>query len=261
MNEFLLCRRDCFISIKAFQNVRAALYSFERLCALVNSKDDILVSSFFYMGVIRYAKPFLRARSSSGFLIYPISQLKKRKDFSLNIHNHIIEIRNTLIAHDDFEQIEPRILSFGIKPEGLDITIPTSVTIANKCISHLADLGGALRIKEHISNVFRAIQDKLSSDIKRFREISIKRPEQAKEAERHSKNYGKVHIPIGGKHLNPPDFMNDEWLNPVEPDFSEVHSGFRYENIKARMDFWGPESIKLPNGDVHVITPTTNERT
>src|SRR5437899_9433594 len=121
MNEYLRCRRDCQIGVKAYQNIRASLLAFERLCTLVESDDHLLLSSVFHMGVIRYAKPFLGAESGAGLVSYPTQQLRKVSGFSMEIHRHLLTVRNTLIAHDDFDQIEPRILIFGFNPNGFDI--------------------------------------------------------------------------------------------------------------------------------------------
>jgi len=161
MNEFLRCRRDCFVGMKAFQNLRASLLAFERLCMLANCGDHFLLSSFFYMGVMRYAKPFLNTHLKSECITYPIKNLKKVLNFSINIHDHIIEIRNTLVTHDDFEQIEPRLLYCGLNLEKSDFLIITNILLANKCISYPSDLNGMNKIKDHIAVTFNSIQDKL----------------------------------------------------------------------------------------------------
>jgi len=103
------------------------------------------------------------------------------------------------------------------------------------------------------------VDAKLAEDIKRIRSIAIEHPKQAEEATRYSKDYGKDHIPAGGKQLTPPTSMNDEWLNPTEPDFSEVHNGFRYEHVAFKQDFYGPERIKFPNGyEIEFRRPKTS---
>ena len=136
------------MGIKAFQNVSTSLRAFERLSSLVESQDYILLSSFFNMGVIRYTKPFLKTDTSNGIFIYPIRHLKKVNGFSLELHEHLKQIRNTLIAHDDIEQIEPRILMSTITLKGTDVHIPMSIAIGNKCISYPTDLKAVEEIKK-----------------------------------------------------------------------------------------------------------------
>ena len=64
-----------------------------------------------------------------------------------------------------------------------------------------------------------------------------------------------MEIPIGGTRPVLPDFMKDSWLDVPEPDFSEVHNGFRYESISMKREFHGPESIELPDGRRIKISP------
>ncbi len=255
MNNFERCRRDCFLGIKAFQNIKASLSSFERLLALIDSDDHILLSSYFYMGIIRYSKPFLNSQAKTGSICYPTKHLKQNPTFIKKIHDHILNVRNTLVAHDDFEQIEPRVLSLGLTLEGADFMIPTSMSIANKCISHPSDLHGVLQIKEHVTGALNSVGQKLYEDMKKLRSISIEHPEQTKEAEKYTMHYGKGQIHKDGTHLMQPEYSDNEWLNPKEPDFSEIHNGFRYEKINLRIDFHGPERIRLPNGYEIEISP------
>lgn len=259
MNEFSRCRRDCFLSIKAYQNVRASLLAFEKLCSALHTNDNFLLSSFFYMGVVRYAKPFLNNRSESGNITYPIKQLKKNSSFSLEMHEHILELRNTLIAHDDFEQIEPRILTAGLQPSQIDFLIPTTIWMSNKCISYPSDLKGSIKLKEHVAVTLSSIQQKLTEDITRFRKVLIDFPEQAKKAKKYEQHLSKTNIPVSGATFISPGYTNEKWLDTPEPTFAEIHNGYHYESIQMKQDFTGPETIQLPNGMTVIITPNTQQ--
>lgn len=255
MDEFTRCRLDCQMGIKAYQNIRASVSSFERLCSAVDSDDHLLISSYFHKAVISYSKPFIGGATTDGLARYPIKHLKKTADFSGSMHEHLLEVRNTLIAHDDFVQIEPKILSFGFSLEGADFQIPTTIITSNKTISHPADLDGALKMQKHVKAALIGIQNKFGEDITRLRKIGLEKPEQKQKAEQYSKHYGKSKISESGSQLTPPDFSKDSYLNTREPDFSDVHNGYRYEEIRIRIDFNGPERIKLPNGYEVEISP------
>lgn len=138
---------------------------------------------------------------------------------------------------------------------GSNLTIPTSIVILNKCISYPSDLHGVEKIQQQITAALRGVRTKCLEDIKRLRSIAITKPEQAKTAEKYTKNYGVGQIPPEGRRIEPPDFMADEWLDPKEPDFSEIHNGFNYEKFMLRHNFFGPETIKLPSGDEIDIDP------
>lgn len=231
------------------------MFAFERLRTLADSKDFLLISAIFHTSVIRYAKPFLASEGQGGRVKYPIKHLKNVQGFSPDVHHHLLAVRNTLIAHDDFNKIEPRILLFGVQPKGTDFSLPTSLIVANKCISHPADTAAAQKFYEHAKAAYQGAMNKLHADLTELRTIALKHPDQAKAAEKYSKNYGTVDIAVEGTHLMPPDFSSDSWLNNEEPDFSSVHNGFRYESLRLRLDFHGPEEIPLPGGGSFVVTP------
>lgn len=255
MNEFARYRRSCLIGVKAFQNVRASLRAIDRLCSLIDSEDHVLLESMFHLGVIRYVKPFLNAKTNQGEVSYPLSNLKKVPGFSRALHDHLVTVRNTLIAHDDFGQIEPRLQFFSLTLRGTDVHIPTSVVVANKCLGYPADLDGAQKMQRHIVAVLSGVGNKLAEDLGMLRSFVIEHPEQAAEAEKYSRHCESMEIPKEGAQLVYPDFVNDQWSDTVEPDFSEIHNGFRYEEMKIRRDFHGPERISLPGGWAVELTP------
>ena len=248
MNEFSRCHTQCLLGVKAYQNVRAALMSFERLCTLAGSDDHILVSSFFHTGVIRYAKPFTSTISKSKKILYGYKKLKSQAGFSEDLHKHILNVRDTLIAHDDLDQIEPRVLSHGISMAPSNLNIPVTLAIANKCISHPADLLGAQKLKSHIAATLSGIEKNLFDDLGILRSIIISHPDQASEARKYKRHVGQVDIPADGARLAQPDINNEPWLNPNEPDYSTIHNGFVYETLRFKRDFHGPETIQLPDG-------------
>ena len=133
---------DCKLSIKTYQNVAGALNGFDRLLTLNEAEDHILLSSVFCFAVIKYAKSFIDNETSFGNIRYPIKHLKKIENFSLEIHKHLLELRNTLVAHDDFESIEPRIIHLFMSLEGTDFPIPMSIAVSNKCLAYPIDLEG-----------------------------------------------------------------------------------------------------------------------
>lgn len=259
MNDHDRSCNDCKLGIKAYQNLVGSLNAFERLAALVQSSDHILLSSVFCFAIVKYAKPFVDTETPFGRTRYPVRLLKTMEGFSAEMHKHLVELRNTLVAHDDLESIEPRLLQFCLSVTGSTVSIPMSIAVSNKCLSYPADLLSVHKVREHVAACVQGVLNKLNSDLARVRDIALKHPEQAKEGARYQKNYGQARIEEGGSHLQPPEFMTDEWLNANAPDFGHIHNGFRYEELRVRRDFNGPEIIKLPDGcELHITPPAAN---
>jgi len=259
MNEHQRYVAKCKLGIKAYQNIRAALQALKRLSESVDSDDHILLSSLFHLGIIRYGKPFTITKTESGSRIYPLKPLKKIQGFDTSTHKHLLEVRDTLVAHDDFDQIEPKLLVSGMTLTGSDLNIPMQVHLSNKCIGYPTDLESVTKMLNHVSCALEGVGQSLQEDIASFRQAAIDHPEQAREGETYSKYLGRHEIPVGGTQLAPPDTSEDPFLDPDEPDFSDVHNGFHYETIKLTQNFQGPETILLPDGRSIKITPPSKE--
>jgi hypothetical protein len=255
MNLYERSCNESKLGVKAYQNLLGSLNAFNKLIGLITSNDHIVLSSVFCFAVVKYAKPFIETGTSFGKTRYPTKHLQKTSGFSKEIHDHLVALRNTLVAHDDLESIEPRILKFCVSINESSYTIPVSIAISNKCLAYPADLESACKLRDHVSACVKSTLDKLNSDLANVRQIAIAHPEQATTVERYRKNYGQEKINVGGSQLHLPDFMSDEWLNANQPDFTHIHNGFQYEELKVRRDFYGPERIKLPSGEEIEIVP------
>lgn len=255
MNDHTQACNDAKLGIKAYQNLVGSLHGFDRFLSLVPTKDHILLSSVFCFAVVKYAKPFVDTETPFGKTRYPTRHLKSASAFDAELHRHLIELRNTLVAHDDLESIEPRILQMCMAVQPADFNIPVSIGLSNKCLAYPITPESVVNLRAHVAACVQGALNKVHQDLARVRDAALKYPEQAAEGQRYSKNYGQAKIEEGGTHFQPPDFMNDEWLNSNAPNFSHVHKGLLYEELRVRRDFYGPERIKLPDGCEVEISP------
>lgn len=258
MNIHKQFSNSCKIGIKAYQNLVGSLSAFDHFVSFFPLKEHIILSSIFCFAVVKYSKPFIETQTPFGKVRYPVRHLKKESDFNNIIHNQLLELRNTLVAHDDIESIEPKLLEFCMKIDPIGFNIPVSVALSNKCLAYPVNLENVLSIRKHIVACIHGTLHKLNNDLAEVRNATLKYPEQTSEETKYQNNYGKAKIEAIGSHFTTPDFMKDEWLNCNEPNFSHIHNGLLYEELKIRRDFYGPEVITLPDGgEVHLSPPCT----
>ena len=240
--------KQCKIGIKTFQNLNGALFGLIKLAEQFDSVDDHLKSSLFYYAVIRYAKPFLNSNYHNGEQIkYPIKHLKKSVGFSQELHDHLALVRNTLIAHDDFEEIQPRLLQSGSDLPEWDLFFPQNIAVANKCLSFPIELATVEQMKQHVHACCAGVHEKLMADLNKLRDLTINNRQEAIDSAEYTKNYGE--IIIGNDVDNAiPDTSKDDWLRTKVPDYSKLHSGYKYEEARLGREFPLPEKVTLPNG-------------
>jgi hypothetical protein len=72
--------------------------------------DDVLRAALFQSAVTVYARPFVDNRSSTGAnRRFSISGLKNAPGFDRALHNHLLTLRQTLIAHHDTSVVKAQL--------------------------------------------------------------------------------------------------------------------------------------------------------
>jgi hypothetical protein len=246
--------RDCALGVKAFQNLTGASKAFERLKNILHRHDTLLISSIFHYGIIKYSKPFSQTNYKDGQkVIYPIKAIKNAPNFSMTTHEHLLELRDTLVAHDDFDQIGPRLLLATFVPNGTTFSIPTELKFANKCILFPNSTEETEQVYQHTRAVLSAVEEKLMNDLNEYRKKLIGfSPEILKEVTDYEREIGEFKLDDGV--LTPPvEAFNDSWIDPEEPVFS--NNGYLYEATFIRRQFYGPEKLTMPNGETITVEP------
>lgn len=255
MNQYEIAVLDAKIGIKAFQNIAGAQQAFGRFIELLPANDAVLLAALFAHGVVKYGKPFSETKDFRGQRKYKIKPLKAEPGFDLAMHEHLLQLRDTLIAHDDLRQIEPKVLVGGMTHNESGSFIPTSVAVSNKCIAYPTDPATAQKFLAHIGGVALGVCKQLNTDIARIRVTALANPAEAKASEKYQQNYGQA-VPDANGRMTLPPFILNSWLSPVAPSFSEIHEGFHYEEVRVAREFVGPERIALPNGHILEMQPS-----
>ena len=135
-------------------------------------KDDLLVSSLWKNAVVTYGKIF--AKSDDGF-----TSLEKSdciSDKYLKIHNELISLRNSFIAHRGDNEVEnSMLLTYEIRENGFvnfEYTIPTAIQIG-----HL--INDIDVVKDLISELKTIVENKLTKKLKGIDTLLWKELEKA----------------------------------------------------------------------------------
>jgi hypothetical protein len=89
-------------------DVLAAHLFIKKLVDDWDTLDDVLRAALFQSAVTVYARPFIHSRSIRHFT-FSISGLKNDPGFDKALHDHICELRLTLIAHHDTSMVKAQI--------------------------------------------------------------------------------------------------------------------------------------------------------
>lgn len=238
------------IGIKAVQNFSTSVEFLDRMLVLGARDDRQLLTAMFTTAVVRYARPFSQKADGKGNRAYSVKQLKKDPGFLSNMHRHLMGIRNTLVAHDDIESIEPRVLTqnmtFALPGQTVypNFLVPVSIAASNKCLAFPVDDAAVKAMRNHGAACVRAALAKLVADITRLREEALRDPAAADAAAR----FTGPDEPISSDSVVLSNYSDHPWLTPSNPDFSDVHNGFQYDPVRVVQTFVGLQKIRMPDG-------------
>lgn len=244
-NAYDQATADAKLGIKALQNLSASVNCFERMLANDVAQDRLLLSSLFSSAVVRYAKPFGNQSDGKGNRAYKTKWLKTQTGFSDAVHKHLIDIRNTLVAHDDISIIEPRLMTMTLNVGGSPAM--TSAGVSNKSLAYPVDHSVVTLILAHARACVAGVHQQLDSDLARVRDEFLKDPVAANSKARFWESGTDISLSGDNKALLP-DLGAFSWFTPETPDFSEMHNGFMYEEFRHTKHFLGPHRVQQPDG-------------
>ncbi len=107
-----------------------------------------------------YSRPFNSSATNSGKIYYPIKQLLKTADFDVELHKHILSLRDQIIAHGDYGIFPSTMYLQAIGDERLPVTLGINVKGMLGIASH--DL--ATRYEKHIAMCERRLEEVLNQE-------------------------------------------------------------------------------------------------
>lgn len=250
-----LCN-DAKRTAKGFQNLSGALEAFQRFSSELASEDQVLLSALFCHGVTRYAKPFVVTETHHGKVKLGTKHLSKIEGFDGEIHKHLLELRNTLIAHDDLVTIEPQIGIGSLEVPGMDLSIPMEMGVVSKALGYPPQSGSAKRICSHVAACKKGASQRLADLFWEIRQESIASPADARAAAKWTRSGETLTTRTDGPaRVTVPDVTQFLELKPTVPDYQHLHEELLYEELKFRLIFRGPVRAEA-NGKVFVAEPT-----
>ena len=98
-----VARRQCVDHLRALLSIRMAHDYMNVLLGNFENCQPLVASGLHAASVIAYGRPFTPTKTKIGKVAYNIAALKRVEGFDRQLHAHLLEIRNRLIAHADYE--------------------------------------------------------------------------------------------------------------------------------------------------------------
>jgi hypothetical protein len=212
----------CADHLRALLSIRIARDSAVAILQQWKSQSPENNSALHSSCVIAYARPFTHAVTKSGKVTYPTKKLMAAPGLDKELHVHILDLRNRLIAHGDYVMFPSTMYLQTIGDERLPLTLGINVKGIFGIEAH--DL--ALRYEKHFSTCVVALEKILNLECN----------ELTSEARLHPSEFHRTHntpevsrkeFPLGSEFKDLPRPTGPA-ASVESPEFPLGLSGYRY---------------------------------
>lgn len=253
-----LAKHRCLRWLKGFHNLHRSEGFMKRFAEKANSQDHVTKEALFQAAVVSYAKPFTQTESGQGKGVLSLKPFKRDPAFDTAIHEHIMGLRNRLIAHDDLTEIEPKyawlLLEDNSDPDGP--FAPFRADLRNVCISYPQDMGDFGRMYAHVKAAAAGAMASLDSHVVETRGLLVAHPKEARSVfqRRHDSTLGT--ITGDGKTSQFKMDVSAIETHPVmvveTPHPPTSFGKYRHTTVDVRVLFSGPQGVSLDGSSVTV---------
>jgi len=137
----------CVDHLRALLSIKMARSNVADILRNWDSQTSDIKSALHSACVISYARPFTHSATSKGKITYPAQQLVRTAGFDAELHKHVLDLRNKIIAHGDY----------GVFPSTMNVQtigddrLPIALGINVKGMFGIASRDLALRYENHLS--------------------------------------------------------------------------------------------------------------
>jgi hypothetical protein len=225
IKAFERLRRRCVDHFRALASVQAAHQYISKLIENEDSLDEIMSSALHSASVIAYARPFTSAKTNTGSVQYPVKQLKEEPGFDLELHEHLIKLRNRIVAHSDYSMLRSTMY---LQAVGDLQELPVSLGINVKRLRGIESRELANRYNRHFAACIAQIAKTFDSEfneLARHVRVNPKYFEDTQNLPLQRTEHGAI------PSLTPMPRPHGPSGDVEEPEFPDGLSGYKYEKL------------------------------
>jgi hypothetical protein len=153
-------RSRCVDHLRALLSIKLARTNMADILSNWGSQTAATNGALHSACVISYARLFVHSETSTGKITYPSRHLMRAVGFDLELHKHILELRNQIIAHGDYHMFPSTMYLQSIG----DNRLPIALGINVKGMLGISSRDLALRYEKHFSVCEAKIEELLKQE-------------------------------------------------------------------------------------------------
>jgi hypothetical protein len=173
--RFEKLRRRCNQHYRALGSIGMAHNYAVRLCEAWDALDEVIKSALHVAAVVAYTRPFTAAITKTGKLQYPVRDLKREPGFDTGLHDHLLVLRDQLIAHSDYTLLRSTMFFQQIGDEGN--VLPLAIGMNVKRLIGVENRELAQKYEKHFSLCAKRIARTFEAEFVQFARLVRDHPE------------------------------------------------------------------------------------
>jgi hypothetical protein len=157
---FELYRMRCVDHLRALLSIKLARSNVLAILRDWHSQSPDMKAALHCSCIISYARPFTSALTRNGKITYPTKRLMAATGFDKELHAHILDLRNRIIAHGDYDIFPSTMFVQTIGDERLPLTLGINV----KGMIGIGSYDLATRYEKHLSVCDNSLEQILNCD-------------------------------------------------------------------------------------------------
>jgi hypothetical protein len=171
---------------RAVDCIAAARRAVTSMLSTWDHPDQELRASLHTAAVINYARPFTSNRTETGPRSrYRTNHLQGAQGYDGRLHDHLLDLRDKLIAHHDSEYLQARLLhevvNLSLRPKGAELSVPVGVSVIIQALQSIADRAVVDGYAVHFDAVITAINSVYRSELHEMVRVAMHHPREALE--------------------------------------------------------------------------------
>lgn len=247
---FANCRREVNDHIRALDCFERAAQNIDRMLRDWDTLDDELQQgALFDFAIIRYARPFLKNQDGRA---YAIKHLKSHPGFDRELHGHICDLRNKLVAHHDNDVLRGRARHeyVDVDIDGVKSSILIGTVGSVKALHRINNRSAAERYASHLHACVTCVRAVAEERLTALHSAALLHPAHARA--------GTVIGAIGSIPAAPslqaelPSTFDQRFPGIPDPTFPLPPDAYVYQEVALTRREFGPFPVDTPAGRGHI---------
>jgi hypothetical protein len=208
-----------------------------------DSLTPAILSALHSSSVIAYCRPFSTANTKRGKTWYPVRDLKREREFDTRLHDHLLTLRNKIVAHSDYDLLRSTMYFY---VAGNSDELPIGVGMNVKRLMGIGSVPLLERYVKHFAMCQRRISETFDSEFNALCRMVRDDPSLfAPTLPREKIEGGTEQV------LEPLPRPSGAAGDVREPDFPAEFDGYRYERLSHQRALikTGTYSVKADGND------------